>query len=512
MMRTVHKKAVLIKIMGSIFSRDGTSSTGRAGEVSSSASPKMEASDAVVTRHVNVSGMELSQETGGQTTPKDNSDNSASPADVGRCDVGLGGTLLNSACVLSPIDKKHQYPYVKFNSSRVKHEQIRHCHTFASKKGNSSKRTRAAAGAFFKWSGAQLIRRDRVRNRVRYLWKKRVKQQSKLLYVEETKDLEGIQKKFTASFLKNNVVVFDGGDIGEEELKNQGGKRWKCEKICTGGLEICSPPNASTGVAYQKESDLEPRFVLIPREESLKINSDGNSLCDAMIGIMKAQKNLKRGRSKQVFSDSKYCCVGSKPRRSAPGVEPGKYKLEDGGAREDWDEVLKSIKRGEHAFHGYLGTDVIRQIREARNLVGWERPQTASGQEGKGPSIFNAVAFGVNVFLRAHMDQDFTYSVIQAHVREKYDVNDAVVCYFCFPGLGVAVPLRPGDFLLINALEYHCVSSRCNSEMDVFVLSCYLKTAVVGGNDNKRRLNDREEEGLRKYDEVLQESKRARSM
>jgi hypothetical protein len=323
--------------------------------------------------------------------------------------------------------------------------------------------------------------------------------------------MENIRKKFTATYMKNNVVVFDGGNICDEELTNQGGKRWKCEKLCNGGLEICSPPNASTGVAYQTESDLEPRFVLIPREESLKINSDGNSLCDSMIGIMKAQKNLKRGKSKQVFSDSKYCCVGSKPRRSAPGVEPGKYKFEDGGACEDWDEVLKSIKRGEHAFNGYLGTDVIRQIREARNLVGWERPQTASGQQGKGPSIFNAVAFGVNVFLRAHMDQDFTYSVIQAHVREKYDVNDAVVCYFCFPALGVAVPLRPGDMLLINALEYHCVSSRCTSDKDVFVLSCYLKTAVVGGNDNKRKLNVAEEESLAKYDEVLQTSKKARS-
>ena len=75
----------------------------------------------------------------------------------------------------------------------------------------------------------------------------------------------------------------------------------------------------------------------------------------------------------------------------------------------------------------------------------------------------------------------------------------------------MAVPLRPGDFLLINALEYHCVSSRCDSDKDVFVLSCYLKTAVVGGNDNKRKLNDKEEECKQKYDEVLKRSKKARS-
>ena len=51
---------------------------------------------------------------------------------------------------------------------------------------------------------------------------------------------------------------------------------------------------------------------------------------------------------------------GSKPRRNASGVESGKYKLEDGGECEDWDEVVKLIKRGEHVFNCYLETDVIR--------------------------------------------------------------------------------------------------------------------------------------------------------
>ena len=155
--------------MGSIFSCDGTSSTDGNGDISSIALSKMEASDAVVTRHVNVSGMVCSHEKGGRTTPKDDSDSSALPADVQGCDVGLGGTLLKSACVLSPIDKKHSL-FVKFNSSH------QHCHTFASKKGKSSKRTRAAAGAYIQWSSDQLFGRNRIRNRVRKKWRKAVKQ------------------------------------------------------------------------------------------------------------------------------------------------------------------------------------------------------------------------------------------------------------------------------------------------------------------------------------------------
>ena len=72
--------------------------------------------------------------------------------------------------------------------------------------------------------------------------------------------------------------------------------------------------------------------------------------------------------------------------------------------------------------------------------------------------------------------------MIQVHVDSmEYGVDDKVVCYFCFPRLGVAVAMRPGDILVMNALEYHCVSSRCRKDEYVFCLSCYLKTAVVGG-------------------------------
>jgi hypothetical protein len=324
------------------------------------------------------------------------------------------------------------------------------------------------------------------------------------LYIEETDRMVAARKKFNTDYLKHNVVVFDGGDEGIPNLI-ENGTRWACTRIQSGGLEVCHPPNTQTGIAYERRQG-EPVFMMLPREESLRINSDGSSLCAAMVGIMKAQGNLKRGKSKMVFSDGKYCCVGSKPRRNAPGVEPGAYKMANGVICENWDELIQSIKRGEHAFNAYVGTDGIRRIGEARKVVSWETPSTSSGKSG---NVFNAVAFGMNVHLRAHVDHDFTYSVIQAHVNGMvYGLNDPVVCYFCFPAHGIAVPLRPGDFLLINALVYHCVSSRCRREDDVFVLSCYLKTAVVGGNDNKRELTEKEIECLGRYDQIIHRNKK----
>jgi hypothetical protein len=84
-----------------------------------------------------------------------------------------------------------------------------------------------------------------------------------------------------------------------------------------------------------------------------------------------------------------------------------------------------------------------------------------------------------------------------------YGLEDEIICYFCFPLLGTAVPLMPGDFLLINALEYHCLSSRCNKDVDIFCISSYLKTAVVGGNDNNGLLNREELKCLAAYEDKI---------
>ncbi len=59
-----------------------------------------------------------------------------------------------------------------------------------------------------------------------------------------------------------------------------------------------------------------------------------------------------------------------------------------------------------------------------------------------------------------------------------------MVTYFCFPTIGVAVPLRPRDYLLFNAKLPHCISSRCKFEDEILCTSTYLKTAIVGMNNN----------------------------
>ena len=65
-----------------------------------------------------------------------------------------------------------------------------------------------------------------------------------------------------------------------------------------------------------------------------------------------------------------------------------------------------------------------------------------------------------------------------------------IVVYFCLPTCGKAIGLRPGDILLFNPLFYHAVSKRTKAyeNKQAFVVALYLKTAVIGGSDNREKL------------------------
>ena len=56
----------------------------------------------------------------------------------------------------------------------------------------------------------------------------------------------------------------------------------------------------------------------------------------------------------------------------------------------------------------------------------------------------------------------------------QYNVDDDIFVFFCFPTLGVAIPLRPGDYLMFNSVIPHCVSSTCSNNDNVVLLSTYI--------------------------------------
>jgi hypothetical protein len=200
------------------------------------------------------------------------------------------------------------------------------------------------------------------------------------------------------------------------------------------------------------------------------------------------RQSLARDTRNHIFieNSNKYCCVGAQPGRAEKGVLSGLYRLKHGFLSNEWDSLHKILKRGEYAFDRYMDTDVIRHISCARSRVIFRTMEPSPSLSYKKTARFyNGLGFGINVYLRSHIDRDFTMSIVQVHIdNHVYQVDDKILCYFAFPRIGLAVALWPGDFLLFNPQEPHSISSRCRKEDEIFCISSYLKTDVVSLNNN----------------------------
>jgi hypothetical protein len=200
------------------------------------------------------------------------------------------------------------------------------------------------------------------------------------------------------------------------------------------------------------------------------------------------RQSLARGTNNHVFTENgdKYCCVGAQPGRAERGVQSGLYRLKYGFPSKEWDSIHRVLKRAEYAFGRYMDTDIIQHISCARSWIKFKTMEPSpSSTHKKSARYYNGLGFGIKVYLRSHINQDFTMSIVQAHIdNQDYQVDDRILCYFAFPRIGMAVALRPGDFLLFNPQEPHSISSHCKSGDKIFCISSYLKMGVVGLNDN----------------------------
>jgi hypothetical protein len=363
------------------------------------------------------------------------------------------------------------------------------CHV-AKSNSSSSRRTRVAAVAF-KSKAGEMVRRSTRRKRKINENKKSRKQILKLKDVEVGNGpLKSNVRRLSLDEIRKNIVVCDGGATDSDAIKDTPTPGILCLRIRNRDLWVADTVNKSFGLRYRvKGGDNSPVFIRLPREESIDIMKDGRSLCSAMRTCALTQRQtLTRGKKNCVFTEdgNKYCCIGAQPGRAERGVQSGLYRLKHGLPSKEWDLLHKVLKRAEFVFDRYMDTKVVRHISCARSRVNFQTmgPSPASSNK-KNARYYNGLGFGINVYLRSHIDADFTMSIVQAHIdNHDYVMDDKVICYFAFPRIGVAVALRPGDFLLFNANEPHSISSRCNREDDVYVISSYLKTAVVGLNDN----------------------------
>ena len=173
-----------------------------------------------------------------------------------------------------------------------------------------------------------------------------------------------------------------------------------------------------------------------------------------------------------------YSCVGVQASRFGGVVQcsPCFASL----SNEHWTTIIEMARRAESALESFADTAVLRQLAAAKEVVQFTT-LSAPYSHHHHVKYFGAIAFGRNVFLRCHTDEDFTMSVTQIYLngRDRYGAKDAVVAYFCFPTRGVAIPMRPGDYILFDATLPHSISSRCHHLDDIMAMSFYLKSRIA---------------------------------
>jgi hypothetical protein len=155
---------------------------------------------------------------------------------------------------------------------------------------------------------------------------------------------------------------------------------------------------------------------------------------------------------------------------------------------------MKMMRCAEYAFEAISGHQVVSNVHHAKQLVPLKTMKIPSCNDYTPLKYYGSIGFVCNVFLRCHTDSDFTMSIASVHLKGKdqYKVDNDAVVYFCFPTLGDVVPLQPGDFLIFNSLIPHCVSSRCKQMDNVYIVAMYLKSSVVGSNNNQLPLDDKQ--------------------
>jgi hypothetical protein len=268
---------------------------------------------------------------------------------------------------------------------------------------------------------------------------------------------------------------------------------WKVLKV---GTDLYAPDNSDPhfGVAGKRINGIIPYF-LIPRAELMHHLplSPMSELYNSLEQCLLLKKvYLSRGKAKTVFGDPgkriQYKCVGVHPSINSAEVVPYPSWSESLGPAH-WSRIMEIVSFAETVFECYVDRNVLKHICAAKRVVDFKTmssPNFGAGFCIPTAKYFGGIAFGKNVFLRAHADDDFTFSVSLVLPKgcDYCSVDDSPLAHFCYPTHGIAIPMRPGDLVPFNSRIPHCISSRSKLSDDIMCISLYLKTAVVGLNDN----------------------------
>ena len=373
---------------------------------------------------------------------------------------------------------------------------------------NSSNRQKAASVKALvdtKMASKRSLRNQRERSR-----RKALKQVNALHSIQPDP-----KKAITHEAIKSSIVFVDGGDSNNPRICPQlptCKKKQEMKPMLILSLSDGDLSSPKTHLHDPERGLILPgspsQIILVPRVDSLKhtgmLKPNTNiSLINALDAVSEVSlSSSTRGQNRIVIRDRgiKYCCVGNQVRRNRVGIKSIHSALKSVHPKHS-RQILSYFRQVEHLFFMYIDSSEVRHIRAAVGLVNAPTFNIPPSNV-KGPTranIYGAHANGINVFLQAHDDNDFTYGAVCPHTRTDYVLTDRPVVHFTFPRLGIAIPLRPGDVMFFNPKEPHCVSSRSRAEDKVYIMSLYLKSANIGLNNNAISLTPSEASLLTEY-------------
>jgi hypothetical protein len=212
-------------------------------------------------------------------------------------------------------------------------------------------------------------------------------------------------------------------------------------------------------------------------------------LCDTLKQVQRTAPNVKRSDAAfKSKTTGTYACIGHKASRNHQGIELSKFAKEKGVT---YDNLVKMASYSEHLFCQELPFCFRRALYDAQTVVPWNTLTTGASSE-ESPCFFATLATAINYSSKTHKDKDFFLSSLQIHCLEDVDHNGAyktdlpVAQHFVFAEYGFAVALRSGDCIIFNPQHFHCSSEKTDryKDKDVFLTAFYIKSLVVGGNNN----------------------------
>ena len=128
--------------------------------------------------------------------------------------------------------------------------------------------------------------------------------------------------------------------------------------------------------------------------------------------------------------------MGTQPCCATSGIRSMNYAL-SGAKLLHQGQILKYFCGIKHLYEMYVDTDQIRLIHDAISLVDAKtfsissREGSQQNKNGESCRIYGAFACGVNVYLNAHKDKNFTYCATSFHMRNLYQESQRTVDFFC---------------------------------------------------------------------------------